>query len=334
VPAGFGVLSTSWISEQVGWALGAVPCTGGRCLSLAQTGDGGATWVPRQAPSVPPASATDALAAQKVRFANLNDGWVFGPGLWATHDGGIHWARVTLPGASGAEVSSLEAASGQVHAALLDGPKLRIESSPVGADAWQPSPLELSVGAGPVPSAQLVLQGNTGWLVEVNRVVVGGARLQGGRWTAWDPPCLDGGGPAVLASSNPSEVVAVCNEGLWTGPEVAIRAYESADGGSTFRRLPSTLPRGSDRDAGRPGPRSIAVAGATDAGRPTIVATFDDGATWRNVWRGNARRVLRELGFTTAWQGVAVETSSDGLGGRILMTHDGGRTWVPLRLGS
>src|SRR5919197_966364 len=110
---------------------------------------------PAASPS--PATSTDALAAQRVRFANLNDGWVFGPGLWSTHDGGVRWARVSLPGASGAQVSSLEASAGSVHAALLDGPKLRIESSPVGSEAWQPSPLELSVGAGPVPVARLVL---------------------------------------------------------------------------------------------------------------------------------------------------------------------------------
>src|SRR5437867_4156130 len=80
VPAGFGVLSTSWVSEGVGWALGVVPCSGGRCVSLVRTGDGGTTWVPVAAPPVPPATATDALAAQRVRFANLSDGWVFGPG--------------------------------------------------------------------------------------------------------------------------------------------------------------------------------------------------------------------------------------------------------------
>jgi photosystem II stability/assembly factor-like uncharacterized protein len=334
VPAGFGVLSTSWVSERVGWALGVVPCSGGRCVSVVQTGDGGATWVPIPAPPVPPASATDALAAQRIRFANLSDGWVFGPGLWSTHDGGNHWARVSLPGASGAQVSSLEAASGRVHAALLDGPKLRIESSPVGSEAWQPSPTELSVGAGPVPAAQLVLQGDTGWLVEVNRVVVGGARLQGGRWTVWDPPCLDAGGPAVLASSAPADLVAVCNEGLWTGPEVAIHAYESSDGGTTFRRLEATLPKGSDGDVARADTHMIAVAGTTDAGVPTITATFDEGRSWRVVYRGRSRRVIRELGFTSVMQGVGVETASDGLGGRVLMTHDGGRTWAPLRLGS
>jgi photosystem II stability/assembly factor-like uncharacterized protein len=303
-------------------------------VSLVQTGDGGGTWVPVSAPPVPPATATDALAAQRVRFANLKDGWVFGPGLWSTHDGGVRWARVSLPGASGAQVSSLEASAGSVHAVLLDGPKLRIESSPVGSESWQPSPLELPVGAGPVPEAQLVLQGPAGWLVEVNRVVVGGGRLQGGRWTAWDPPCLDAGGPAVLASSSMADVVAVCNEGLWTGPEVAIRAYESGDGGTTFRRLAAVLPKGSDGDVARPGPRTIAVAGSTDAGTPTITATFDEGVTWRTVYRGKARRVLRELGFTSATQGVGVETAPDGLGGRVLLTHDGGRTWALLRLGS
>lgn len=334
VPAGFGALSTSWVSERAGWVLGVVPCSGGRCTALVRTSDGGGTWTPVPGPQVPPAAAPDALAARRIRFANLSDGWVFGPGLWATHDGGMRWARVLLPGASGATISSLEASSGRVHAALLDGPKLRIESSPVGADAWEVSPLELPVGAGPVPAVQVVLHGDAGWLVEVNRVVVGGARLEGGRWSRWDPPCLDAGGPAVLASSSPTDVVAVCNEGLWTGPEVAIRAYVSSDGGLQFRRLPAVLPKGSDRDVARPAARTIVVAGETDEGAPLINATFDEGATWRTVYRGRSGRVLRELGFTTATRGVAVEAGTDGRGGRVLITRDGGRTWAPGPLGS
>ena len=334
VPAGFAALSTSWVSERTGWVLGVVPCTGGRCTALIRTSDGGSTWTAVAAPPGPPAPSPDALAARWIRFANLNDGWVFGPGLWATHDGGARWARVSLPGASGATIASLEASSGRVHAALLDGPKLRIESSPVGSEAWEASPFELPVGAGPVPAAQIVLHGDAGWLVEVNRVVVGGARLVGGRWSSWAPPCLDAGGPAVLGSSSPSDVAAVCNEGLWTGPEVAIRAYVSSDGGSTFRRLPAPLPKGSDRDVARPVTRTIVVAGETDEGAALINATFDEGATWRTVYRGRSRRVLRELGFTTAAQGVGVEAGTDGLGGRVVMTRDGGHTWTAVRLGS
>jgi hypothetical protein len=334
VPAGFGALSTTWVSERAGWVLGVVPCAGGRCTAVLRTSDGGGTWTTVPAPAVPPASAPDALAARWIRFANLSDGWVFGPGLWATHDGGARWTRVSLPGASGATISSLEAVSGRVHAALLDGPKLRIESSPVGSDAWQASPFELPVGAGPVPAAQIVLHGDAGWLIEVNRVIVGGARLEGGRWSSWTPPCLDAGGPAVLGSSSPVDVVAVCNEGLWTGPEVAIRAYASSDGGSTFQRLPAVLPKGSDGDVARPDTRTVVVAGETDEGAALINATFDEGTTWRTVYRGRSRRVLRELGFTTAAQGVAVEAGGDGLGGKVLMTRDGGHTWTPLRLGS
>ena len=36
-------------------------------MSLVRTGDGGTTWVPVAAPPVPPATATDALAAQRVQ---------------------------------------------------------------------------------------------------------------------------------------------------------------------------------------------------------------------------------------------------------------------------
>ena len=40
-----------------------------------------------------------------------DDGWVFGPELWSTHDGGAHWSMNALMG-----VWTLEATDGRVHA--------------------------------------------------------------------------------------------------------------------------------------------------------------------------------------------------------------------------
>jgi hypothetical protein len=115
--------------------------------------------------------------ARQVRFADANDGWVFDPDLWATHDGGAHWEHPALPGvAATVEVQALEAAAGMVYAVVLDTTGVHIEGSPVSREGWELSPTTVSAGAGPIPRAQLVLQGSAGWLVETDRVVVGGAR--------------------------------------------------------------------------------------------------------------------------------------------------------------
>jgi len=59
----------------------------------------------------------DQGGVRQVRFADADNGWAFGPDLWATHDGGAHWGRTRLPGVeNGAAVSDLAAAAGAVHA--------------------------------------------------------------------------------------------------------------------------------------------------------------------------------------------------------------------------
>lgn len=43
-------------------------------------------------------SASSLPGVSEVRFADLLDGWVFGPALFATHDGARTWQQVTLGG--------------------------------------------------------------------------------------------------------------------------------------------------------------------------------------------------------------------------------------------
>lgn len=140
---------------------------------------------------------------RKVRLADANNGWAFGPDLWATHDGGAQWARITLPGVlPPPNVSDLAAGDGVVHATSIDSKGVHILTSPVGRDAWVPSATTVAAGAGPVPHTQVVLQGSSGWLIAVNRIVAGGARLSSGSWVPWDPPCADSGGPAHLGRTH------------------------------------------------------------------------------------------------------------------------------------
>ena len=97
VPAGFQPQSVTFDSLQHGWVLGTVPCTSGACLTIAQTHDGGHTWVKTTAPD---GDFTSDGGAASVRFANGLDGWVYvdnpagGSQLWSTHDGGTTWNPV------------------------------------------------------------------------------------------------------------------------------------------------------------------------------------------------------------------------------------------------
>jgi len=329
VPAGFAAASVTFVSLRTGWVLGTAPCATPPCTRLLRTSDGGRTWVSVPAPPAP-LSEGYTPGVRQVRFANLVDGWAFGPDLWATHDGGAHWARPTGLGAD-AQVMALETASGVVHAAVLGGsggPGVTIHTSPVGTDAWRASSTMVPAGAGPVPHAQLVLHGDVGWLVGVNRTVAGGARLQRGRWSPWKPPCTEAGGPATLAASTSVDLLAVCDEGVWNDHPRAERAYLSADGGTTFHEVATPVPIGDVRGAASPTPKVFVLAGAASDSTAVLMATFDAGATWKTVDREHVGGGWADLGFTSPQQGVVVSTVGEA--GRLLMTVDGGNTWRPV----
>ncbi len=311
----FAPLSVTFVSPTEGWVLGSVTCaTNGTCpLAMRHTVDGGATWTPLS--TAPPGPATH------VRFADPSDGWAWDmTDIWSTHNAGATWSHVTLPSlATGALIEDLEASAGRGYAAVVqDDGTVRLAQTPVGVDAWilPPAALSPGVGGGPVPAGQIVLSGSAGWFIQVDRTVVAGARLSGGTWQPWTPPCLSAAGPAVLEASSATDLVAACNVGLWSTP-VGEELFVSHDGGTTWStgtRIPVT------------GGGQIAAATASSfvvAGPGVLVATFDGGATWSTVARMPGS--FADLGFTTPLQGVAVLQAPSPA---LVTTRDGGRTWT------
>ncbi|HWD08060.1 MAG TPA: hypothetical protein VHA57_03090, partial [Actinomycetota bacterium] len=214
-----------------------------------------------------------------------------------------------------------------------DGNGISIDTTPVGTDAWQPSPTVLQLGGGPIPGAQVVLHGAAGWIVENDRVVIAGARLVNGGWQPWTPPCQSTGGPATLAAPSATTLVALCDEGLFGGNNLGEYLNRSTDGGTTFAQLGNTLPY-SDMQSLTAAPGSQTIVASAYGTTPELVASFNDGATWETVYQPLAGGSgFTDLGFTTAAQGVAVEVANGPLG-TLLMTHDGGHTWTPVTFGS
>jgi hypothetical protein len=195
----------------------------------------------------------------------------------------------------------------------------------VSQDSWAPAPAAPSFGAGPVPSSQIVLFGSSGWIVNVNRTVVGGARFDPTTgWTAWAPPCADAHGPGYLAATSTRDLYAICNEGVWGSPAAGTAPnsqwlYRSTDGGTSF----SAVGPVQGGDGGGVMAAAAGTATIEQAGTSGIVATFDGGRSWEKV---SAAAGITYLGFTTATQGVAMSLGNSYSG--LLMTHDGGHTWV------
>ncbi|HEX7471505.1 MAG TPA: hypothetical protein VF323_00350 [Candidatus Limnocylindrales bacterium] len=316
----------TFISAAKGWVLGSAPCATGRCPAIARTLDGGKTWTAVNAPGTTigaePSVDVSGTGIVGLRFANARDGWAFGPELWSTHDGGASWTRLDV--LSHAPVVALESANGSTHAVAFDGAQgYRIASSLIGTDSWTTSPVSIAVGAGPVPVIQLVLSGASGWVLENDRVVTGGARLVGGAWRTWQPVCSDVVGPAFIDASAPSDLVAVCDVGAWSNA-LGEHLYVSRDAGVTFKETGVATPFDMASGVATPSRSTVVVAGFDTKGA-AMVGSFDGGHTWAKVF-SSATVSLSGLGFTTTTQGVVVATAANGAS-QLLMTHDGGRTW-------
>jgi photosystem II stability/assembly factor-like uncharacterized protein len=282
-----------------------------------------------------------------VRFANRLDGWVYATNptrLWSTHDGGATWHQIALTQITpDTDIMALEAAGGEVRLAAIipNDVTVHVESSPVHSDAWSDTDTGVPVGAGPVPSTQLVLQGTSGWLLEIDRTVVGGVRLDSaGQWKPWTPPCLKAFGPANLAASSAADLVAVCQEGVW-GPAQNLPAgattpsvwlFRSSDGGSTFQAVGS-MPSGVTPEAvASPSPATVVTAeSVVNTVTPTGVlsASLDSGRTWQTVLRVSTVTNWTDLGFTTLTQGVVI--GSEPTGPVFYMTRDGGAVWTAIK---
>jgi photosystem II stability/assembly factor-like uncharacterized protein len=335
LPADFQPRSVTFVSPTDGWVLGSTACASARCAVIAHTLDAGHTWsrIPAPATTVDTDPRLANAGVSALRFADPLDGWAYGPQLWATHDGGATWHAIAVAGFTGgsASVWDLEAAAGSAHLAYYaSGPlAFGIASTAVARDAWKSPPVYLPVGAGPVPQVQLVIQGTAGWLIQVDREVVNGARLVNGSWQTWTPPCSDSAGPAVLAASSSASLLADCDLGVWSTP-AGEHLYRSANGGASFAELSPAVPLSSAGEVATPNTSTIVVAGdgppdAKGATTPVVIGSFDGGHSWTTVLRPGSA-TFTDLGFTTQTQGVLITTV--GATSRLLMTRDGGHTWA------
>jgi len=327
--AGFEAASVTFVSSQDGWVLGTV----GGSLALARTQDGGRTWTSVTPPPTGFYTGSGSTGVSGIRFANQQDGWAYGYDLFATQNGGASWTQVTLPGLNASfgatPIQELETSAGSVDAVITGTSGFLIDTAALGSSSWTTSPTTVAYGAGPVPDAQLVLQGSSGWVAENDRVVAGGARLQSGSWSTWTPPCTATGGPAVLAPSSAANLFAVCSQGIWASGPVSVRAYVSTTAGSSFTELATALPAACQGSSALASPTtSVAAAGCGGE----IVATFNGGGSWGTVFTGSGNTSISYIGFTTSSQGVAIEASLTSSTGLLVMTRDGGHTWAAVSI--
>jgi hypothetical protein len=332
-PKGFEADSASFVSAQTGFVLGARGCSMLPCQALLEkTVNGGKTWTSVKAPKVdlvPPFTTTPASAVDAVRFENARDGWLFGPGLWATTDGGAHWHKASIKGA----VVALAAADGVVYASVqpaLGGlSAARLRESKVGSSAWT---LVKNVR----PAAALTVSGHSAWAGIAPELST--TTDSGKHWSKLPFNCPASAlTPSAIAAASARDVAIACSDQSYPKPGLSIKeVFSSANGGRTFRKT-----------AGQPAEAGQVIALALPPDHPKLItmsaasgATYfyesaNGGKTWRQKTFFDGGRYFRDLAYVSATTGYVVHFSGDPflaytLG--LMKTRNDGKTWKTIAI--
>lgn len=339
VPDGFHAVDLTWITPDVGWALGAAPCQHAPCTSMVRTTDGGKTWVGVPAPTAELSQSDSCTTGcvSSIRFANAEVGYVFGhTALYLTTDGGAHWNKQDGNGADGLEISDgnvlrIEATQ---PGGCPPGCAYQLQRAKVGSGDWQDvSAPGLPTGAG----AQLVRAGADVAILITQHVAGGAGKAtstllvstdDGANWTSRGEVCPQASGQqgevdsAQVAMGPDGSLAVLCVPRTGTGTATVLAA---ADPNGAFT------------------PASGAKVSTTAIGATSATSLFAvSDAVYR--WQGSAgpawQRVLADptlaasgstgasgarpyLGFENASTGRYIS----GDGHTIYTTTDGGAHW-------
>jgi photosystem II stability/assembly factor-like uncharacterized protein len=351
-PAYTSLLSTSWVDAASGWVLGAKPCANGTCAGLARTTDAGQQWqaLPSPAARIQDGSvdcSTQSCVSQ-VSFASASIGYLYGPALLMTTDGGLSWHAQPGP-----QTETLTIAGGEVYRVTYastgcPGPcQPALQEAAVGSANWRTLMGRLAE-PDRSDSAQIVASGPD-VLVAIYGSLAGPVRAQavvyrstdgGSTWRQIADPCngLGPSGPKQeedlidLADAPGGPVVGLCAPHNITTTFV----ITSADGGATWRATDAD-PRGQFLGvvaAARPATIAVATAAVsgngTDAAR--LLVTTDGGQHWVTAATDTQDLAIGNPIISSAPAFLEFESSLSGhwLGDPhgIWSTTDGGLQWT------
>jgi photosystem II stability/assembly factor-like uncharacterized protein len=347
-------LSATFISPAVGWLLadqcGPGPQPQSCSAVMRKTTDGGRQWFPVPAPSATPVTYPDYephAGVAQVRFADPANGWVFGPDLWVTHDGGATWRQLST---GGLMVTSLEAADGHAVAVFAGNTTFQVYTSAVGSDAWQAVPGADGPAQGAVSEVdrnpQVAIEGSTAYVSSsgIYAESGGGVLLTGpadgsAPWQRLPVPCPPYASAQMPVATVPGELVLGCGGDAASGQSQKY-VFTSADGGGSWQtRAATPLPFSELPQPGFLGDIAVTPAGTiVGSGDREVYFSWDNGATWHTpaalaaavYLGGDADQVV--VGMTTSEQGFAlpgtVEMSLANGASWIWMTYDAGSTWI------
>lgn len=307
-PTRFDPTSFTAIGELTWWLLGAERCGNAVCTSIVHTVDGGRSFTTVR---TPPSSHIDQL-----RFADALDGWAYGPQLWATHDGGLRWTRIDVPGS----VTGMAFGDGFAYAVVRGASAGVLLRAPIDTDQW--TALD---GAGDAYAglwahgATVMVQSQSGSSV-ADRLMI--STDEGSSFAVRATPP---NASCQFEAQAPVVIWADCA----TGARSVVR--RSVDGGLRFPAA-----EGSDA-APLPALAGSAVfAAATPSvaviGDRRLYRTTDGGATYTPISTPAGVTRWRYIGFTDATHGVAIGTFGPSGAQRLYYTTDAGASYHEVRI--
>jgi photosystem II stability/assembly factor-like uncharacterized protein len=326
-------------TAESGWAVG------GRSLNdtvllASHTSDGGVTWsAPVTVTTLAAASESQGVA---VRFADSQHGWVSGPGLFATADGGQSWQPAPVTGT----VEPVAPAGGTAWA--LDYPcgndqacAPTLIESPVATERWAPAGSQPTLPAAPATLLR-VSAGSAFIFVAASLGAVQAPWFEtqdgGATWRALTNPCGQSDSADVPASLDGRTIWVACGVEPSAGTELK-QVFVSSDGGSTWQLRAQTADLsgpavGTLTQGGYVSDLQMAsnTLGFMALSRGGILRSADRGRTWTQVdlpgaTFGDLFPSLWVLDASHAW----VETGSGGNPAGwpgLLRSTDGGVTWL------
>ncbi|HEX8092940.1 WD40/YVTN/BNR-like repeat-containing protein [Jatrophihabitans sp.] len=339
VPAGFKAVDLTWVSTDVGYALGTAPCVSAPCTSILRTVDGGKSWVGLPAPNAM-LSQTDTCSnscdlVTHLRFANPDVGYAFSfNALFLTTDGGKHWARQQPDGSA----YSLEIVDGMALRVLGQAPscapgcKFRVQRAAIGGTEWDD--VALPPGARSA-GAQLAASGRTAVLATFGNPA-GGAQDAtsvlftstdgGATWRKVGEPCprTSGGGEvdtvAVTVAPDAS-ITGLCTPRGDSGPKFTMT---STDGGAHFTAAPPSLGAATGDVLGAASATTLLVS------LDQLYRSTDGGQHWQRTGNGGkGPGAASWIGFENSSVGRVLEVDGPGTAasGTVWTTTDAGRSW-------
>ncbi len=351
-PPGEGILKVAFFNAGQGYALFEEQGQSSCALDVASTRDGGARFAVREqvAPFVCPAGPP----ASSLVFDDLGDGFVFGPDLFITHDGGATWTRSSSFG----DVVSVEPMGRSIW--MLEGScsfteatppcSFSIQESADGGRTWSGDQLP---GSGTprayadllriAPSSAFLVAENVGEQPtdSVDLLVTSDG---GTTWrTRSSPPCIGTNWGAYLSEAPDGVLWLACAGEPGAGQEVKNFA-RSLDGGKTWLQGPCAIPPGATTLPEcfiSPSPISsgylgdIAATSATtafiDGGRNVVQVTHDGGVSWELTSANigdDGDLGTGGLFFANREDGWFIEGQGNTTGSELWRTTDGGDTWA------